>query len=192
MDFFFFCCSIFKKLRTYTHPNIHALVGWRRNGYLILCKKIFYMNIVHNGHSIFPISEISPTKKMQIWSVTQLATHISQANISRRGLFSRKENNLIIGGGLSPEDDFNLKPPGRTPPYLLWSHLEANLTWEPQLIPAALWEGVPSSQPNRGGRLHKANLKTVGPQESQGGLSMPGVCDWTPSRSSWRMLVWLV
>lgn len=88
---------------------------------------------------------------------------------------------FIIGGGLSPEDDFNPKPWGRTPPYLLCcyhrSHLEANLTWEPQLSPAAVWKGVPSSQPNRGGRLHKANRKTVGPQENQGGLSMLGVCD---------------
>lgn len=69
---------------------------------------------------------------------------------------------------------------GLTPPYLLCcphrSHLEANLTWEPQLSPAAVWEGVPRPSPTEEADFTKHHLKTIGHQESQGGLSMLGLC----------------
>lgn len=135
------------------------------------------MSIVHNGHSIFPISVTWPTKKMQILSVTPLATHISLANISRRGLFSRKENTLIIGGGLALEDYFNLKLPGLDssilavllPRITSWSQSHLGTTTKSSL------GGCPSSQANRGGRLHKA--------------APPQNC-WPPRESGWTEYAW--
>lgn len=87
---------------------------------------------------------------------------------------------LIIGGGLALKDDFNLDPPGpgSSRPAVLFpqttsrsqSHLGTTTKSSCRL------GGCPSSQSNRGGDFTKHHLKTIGHQESQGGLSMPGVC----------------